>query len=199
MSRRSPLTIEQILQWADAHYLRTGRWPRPGDGAIHLAAGETWANVSEALTYGLRGLPGGSSLTLLLHEHFGANPKSGKPLLKIEQILAWAEAHFRRTGEWPTKDSGPVVDAPGETWSALNSALTDGNRGLPGGSSLVKLRRCYAGSGKRDTETHTIRLGSAGITEKMSNASRNLPPPPTVKGQAGEADAQQGQAGGFRN
>ena len=141
MSSRQPLTIELILQWADAHFLQTGRWPRVGDGEVTVAPGETWAKVNEALIYGLRGLPNGSSLALLLNEHRGSNPKSSKPLLKDEQIVAWAEAHYRRTGAWPTRKSGPVVDAPGETWSALNSALTDGNRGLPGGSSLLKLRR----------------------------------------------------------
>jgi hypothetical protein len=145
MSSRQPLTIELILQWADAHFLRTGRWPRVREGAVATAPGETWAKVSEALTYGLHGLPGGCSLALLLNKHRGSNPKSSKPLLRVEQILAWAEAHWQRTGEWPTKASGPVAGAPGETWSALNSALTDGNRGLPGGSSLLKLRRRYQG------------------------------------------------------
>ncbi len=145
MSGRQSLTIELILQWADAHFVRTGRWPRVGDGAIILAPGETWAKVSDALTYGLRGLPGGSSLAQLLSKQRGSNPKSGKPLLRVEQIVAWVESHYQRTGEWPTKASGPVAEAPGETWSALNSALTDGNRGLPGGSSLLKLRRVYLG------------------------------------------------------
>ena len=29
-----------------------------------------------------------------------------------------------------------VLDSPGENWRAINQALRDGNRGLPGGSSL---------------------------------------------------------------
>jgi hypothetical protein len=67
------------------------------------------------------------------------------PSLTAKQILGWADAHFRRTGRWPKPSSGPIEDAPGETWYAVHRALTRGRRGLPGGSSvfqfLVKYRR----------------------------------------------------------
>jgi hypothetical protein len=62
-----------------------------------------------------------------------------RPPLTEKQILAWADAHFARTGRWPSTYSGPVTDAPGETWGKINSALYDGFRGLPGGDSLAKL------------------------------------------------------------
>src|SRR5262249_61902788 len=66
-----PLTIRQILAWADAHRERIGHWPRlrewreeiPGSG------GETWGNVAQALAKGLRGLPGGFTLWGLLTKH----------------------------------------------------------------------------------------------------------------------------------
>jgi len=62
----------------------------------------------------------------------------------VEQICAWAEAFARRTlGSWPTANSGPVVEAPGETWKALDMALRQGHRGLPAGSSLAYLIRFY--------------------------------------------------------
>jgi hypothetical protein len=70
--------------------------------------------------------------------------------LPVENILAWATAHHRRTGEWPTDTSGPVEGAPGETWKAVNQALFQGLRGLPGGSSLYQLlRACLGIPGKR--------------------------------------------------
>ncbi len=56
-------------------------------------------------------------------------------------ILAWADAHHGRTGAWPSSTSGPVGDAPGETWSGLNTALRLGTRGLPGGDSVHRLLR----------------------------------------------------------
>src|SRR5262245_47113334 len=55
------------------------------------------------------------------------------------QILAWADAHRRRTGRWPTAASGPVRAAAGKTWAAINVDLIEGYRGLPGGDSLSRL------------------------------------------------------------
>jgi hypothetical protein len=54
----------------------------------------------------------------------------------LGQILHRADAHFRRGGRWPTASWGPVAEAPGETWSAVASALYAGRRGLPGGETL---------------------------------------------------------------
>src|SRR5262249_23215786 len=40
------------------------------------------------------------------------NPKD-LPRLTTRQVLAWARAHRRRTGSWPTAASGPILDASG--------------------------------------------------------------------------------------
>jgi hypothetical protein len=63
--------------------------------------------------------------------------------LTIEQILVWVDAHHQRTGEWPNQKAGDVHDAPGEKWANIESTLRKGFRGLPGGSSLVKLIKQY--------------------------------------------------------
>ena len=34
--------------------------------------------------------------------------------LTEDQILAWADAHYARCGSYPTRNSGEVVDGPGE-------------------------------------------------------------------------------------
>ena len=57
----------------------------------------------------------------------------------MRQILAWADAFHARHGHWPHVRSGPIEDAPGETWAAVESALRSGCRGFPGGSSLYRL------------------------------------------------------------
>jgi hypothetical protein len=137
---RPPLTLETVLAWADAFHARTGRWPTRADGVIPRSRGERWSAVNTALSDGLRGLPGGSSLARLLDEHRGVRNRAAPPDLSEDQILAWAKAHKARTGHWPTTESGKVVDAPGETWVAINSALRRGHRSLPGGSSLTELR-----------------------------------------------------------
>jgi hypothetical protein len=140
---RPPLSEEQILAWADAHHARTGKWPTVHSGRIPAARGETWGAVQSALYRGLRGLPGGSSLARLLQRRREAKPKLRRPAppLTIPQILAWVDTYHARTGRWPRFTDGPIPEEPGETWSSVNSALQQGTRGLPGGSSLPRLLR----------------------------------------------------------
>jgi hypothetical protein len=61
------------------------------------------------------------------------------PPLTVEQILAWADAHKSRTGDWPTQRSGAVAGAGGQTWHAIETGLRMGSRGLPGGDRLARL------------------------------------------------------------
>jgi superfamily II DNA or RNA helicase len=133
------LSATQVLKWADAHRQRTGKWPTSNSGPIDNARGETWQRVDAALILGRRGLPGGSSLARLLAEHRDARNRTNLPNQTVEQILIWADAHFNRTGKWPSVNSGPVIDAPGEKWANIDAGLTKGLRGLPGGSSLARL------------------------------------------------------------
>ena len=58
------LTIKQILAWADEHAKRYRRWPQSKSGAVPGKAGRTgmtWRKIDDALNFGIRGLPGGSS------------------------------------------------------------------------------------------------------------------------------------------
>jgi Type III restriction enzyme, res subunit len=133
------LVVEQILAWADAHKKREGSWPKRLSGAIAEAAGETWANVNAALSQGARGFPRGSSLAKLLEEKRGVRNVRNLPDLTEDQILNWADLYKDQTGNWPNQKSGPIADAPGETWANVNANLFQGGRGFPGGSSLAKL------------------------------------------------------------
>jgi hypothetical protein len=105
------------------------------------ARGRPGGAVNRALGRGGRGLPGGSSLARLLEQRRGRRNQAHAPPLDAGQILRWADAHFRRTGRWPAATSGPVLDAPGESWGAVASALWGGHRGLPGGETLARLLR----------------------------------------------------------
>src|SRR5262249_1251082 len=60
------LSEERILAWAEAHQARTENWPTVVSGAIDEAPGETWREVDRAMRFGLRGLPGYSSLARLV-------------------------------------------------------------------------------------------------------------------------------------
>ena len=138
-TRLPPLAVEQILAWADAHHAHTGQWPTRKSGLVSEAPGEAWSAIGSALVVGQRGLPGGSSLAQLLQEHRGKRNIQNLHDLTVDKILGWADAHYQRTDDWPISKSGPVVEAPGETWNSVNQALYEGGRGLPGGATLPQL------------------------------------------------------------
>jgi hypothetical protein len=143
-SNRLPkFSAKQILQWADAHFQHTTRWPTPHSGEILEAPGETWSIVESALHEGLRGLPPGSSLAKLLAQAGRKQPHCLSPDLSPQQITTWAHAYYRREGIWPHRDAGQVLEATNETWAGINQALQRGSRGLPGGNTLARLLRRY--------------------------------------------------------
>jgi superfamily II DNA or RNA helicase len=150
------LSIIQILKWADSHKKRTGQWPGQNSGPVNGAPGEKWANIYAALSQGLRGLPGGSSLAKLLAEKRGVRNQSALPRLTIKQILQWADAHHRKYGDWPKTKSGDVLGEPGQTWRSIDLALFKGGRGLPGGSSLPKLLANKRGRLARNQRRHKM-------------------------------------------
>jgi len=117
------LTVARILAWADAHHRHTGAWPGRNSLEVLDAPGETWHGVDNALRLGQRGLPGRSSLARLLALKRGVRNSGQLPRLTVARILTWADAHYRRTGAWPKVASGPIVDAPGETWGGIGAAL----------------------------------------------------------------------------
>jgi hypothetical protein len=133
------LTEKEILRWCKAHHRRTGAWPTIHSGAVEDARDESWHAINSALRDGGRGLPGGSSLAQLMAGRLGLRNKASIPSLATGQILEWADSHKRRTGQWPRVQSGRLADAPDETWLAIDSALREGLRGLPGGDSLPRL------------------------------------------------------------
>jgi hypothetical protein len=145
---RPPLTIDLILSWADAWHARTGRWPAVASGVIPESRGMTWKAVDAVLRRASHGLPAGSSLARLLVEHRGMRSRINRPRLTEAIVLTWADRHRQRTGDWPCMASGPVADAAGETWHALDMALRAGYRGLPGGSSVSRLLKARRGASK---------------------------------------------------
>src|SRR5271166_5307480 len=67
------------------------------------------------------------------------------PKLTLKRVLAWADAHHARTGEWPGVLSGPIKDNLNENWRKIDNALRYGLRGLPRKSSLPKFLAEYRG------------------------------------------------------
>lgn len=66
-----------------------------------------------------------------------------KPRLTIKQILAWADAYYKRNKSWPQSCSEKIPKTGGETWDTINHALSKGRRGMRRGGSLARLLNKY--------------------------------------------------------
>src|SRR5262249_41446130 len=132
---------------ADAHFKQHGTWPTRLSGPIPESPGDTWYAIDAAFHQEHRGLVGYRSLAHFLAVKRGYRYRLDPPDLTIEQILQWARKHFECTGRWPNHMSGPIPEAPGETWGGIHGALIDGRRGLPK-STLYRVLRLVRNSGK---------------------------------------------------
>ncbi|MBW2187231.1 MAG: hypothetical protein JRG71_12795 [Deltaproteobacteria bacterium] len=135
------LSIQAILERADAHKQKYGVWPKKGSGDVFNSLGDTWNAYDLALSRGMRGLEGGSSLAKLLEAERGVKYLFSKSPLSNDQILDWADAHFAETKTWPNVNTGKLVLAPEENWKNIDSILRSGNksRGITGNDSLPEL------------------------------------------------------------
>lgn len=136
-----PLTEAVIVALADVHFWWTKKWPTRKSGPVVASPvpKETWSRINDALVAGTRGLPGGSSLAQVLATHRQVRNKKALPPLTEAEIVAWADAHFARTGVYPSESAGPIAEAPGETWYNVSASLREGCRGFPGGSSVFQV------------------------------------------------------------
>jgi superfamily II DNA or RNA helicase len=137
-TERPPLTIEQILAWADEHKQRTGKWPSVLSGAIP-GSDEAWQRIDSCLCKGLRGLPSGLSVAKLLSQCRGARNRNDLPTLTYEQVVEWADAHHRQHGKWPSNMSNEVIEGTDESWRNVAAAMRIAGRGLPYATTLADL------------------------------------------------------------
>jgi hypothetical protein len=88
-------------------------------------------------------------LARLLAEEYGIRNRTNLPRFTHARVWAWLQSHFRRTGKWPHAASGQVIDAPAETWKAIDVALRHGYRGFAAGQSLGRLLAARRGAKPR--------------------------------------------------
>ena len=171
-----PLLEETILGWMRLHRDRTGKPPSCHSGDAP-SPGETWKAIDTALRRGFRSLPGGSSLHDL-SVRLGWSHRIQD--LNEEQIMEWMRAHKRRTGREPTRKD--TVFETGDTWCAIEQALSRGCRGLPGGSGLAALRAKLGWAAKKPN------LSEDTIVEWAAEEKRRTGKCPSVKtGEVSEA------------
>jgi hypothetical protein len=157
-----PLTVKQILRWADGHHRVTGRWPTSRCGVVLNQPDRTWEGVNTALRKGTCGMPGGDSLNRLLERHRGKTDlRVAMPDLTLKQVLKWADSHRAITGRWPWRECGPVLDCPGISWATIDSRMGTGEWELPRGTTLakwlLKVRDVWDGGKPRLTEALVVR------------------------------------------
>ena len=141
------LTKELIIDWIKQHFKKYDKKPTMSDGVVEFAIDEykgiTWGTVNIHLWQGGRGLLGGSSLADLNAEILGTRNHKKLPTLTEEVICKWISQFNHKYGSYPTTKHGIIEfsddEYKGETWERIDVSLQEGNRGLPGKSSLGKL------------------------------------------------------------
>ncbi len=76
-----PLSQQQVLAWADAHFAAQGKWPTVQSGPVS-GTRETWLGIDSALRSGGRGLHGGTSLAQLLARRRGVRNRARRSGLR---------------------------------------------------------------------------------------------------------------------
>jgi hypothetical protein len=72
----------ELLAWADAYYARNGDWPNAESGSIPESPSETWFAVEAALSMGLRGMEGRSTLARIAENQYPSREAGAlRPLL----------------------------------------------------------------------------------------------------------------------
>lgn len=114
----------------------------------------------------------------LLRERLGRRGQSRKPHLDVRRILRWADAHYRRTGRWPNRLSGPIKETHRETWGQIDGVLSAGGRGIEGKTTLARLLRAHRGAGVRVhlpwTAAEEAQLGTMPDAELAQRLGRSL-------------------------
>ena len=114
---------------------RTGRWPTAYSGIVPNSGGNG-RNIDAAFEAGYSDARRLVTGPLAGRTPRGSQPSVPFPPLTEEQILAWADAHWHVPAPGPRTSPVPFSEAPGETWSGVQTALHMGQRGLSGGSGL---------------------------------------------------------------
>lgn len=143
MLNQNTLHIEDILKAAQQYFDATCRWPNCNDFEIirtGVLEGETWGRIDKALRDGLRGLPGGSSLSKLLIENGIGNA------MNANDVLEGAKLHHKTYGSWPSSsDTTPIKigKLKGKNWKAIDTAFHRGYFELPTGTTLSQFLRSH--------------------------------------------------------
>jgi hypothetical protein len=78
--------------------------------------------------------------------------RPNRPSLRIDQVLAWADAWFAAHGRWPNVNSGRIPGTIDDTWARIDDSLRNGYRGLPERPRLSLAKLLEKRRGVRNSE-----------------------------------------------
>ncbi len=105
------LSENLIFDHALLYLQKHRRWPKQNSGDVETLKGERWgASLNNCLRKGRRGLPGGSSLPLLIKDKV------------VEQAKKFEEGR----GRLPTREDGPLPNHPTVTWEMIDDGFLGG-------------------------------------------------------------------------
>ena len=131
-----PLTIEQILAWADAHRAATGRWPVGLSGPVAEGSEETWAVVNKALCRAAIAACPAARRWPACWRSTGRCDRGG---CRCGRSAPGPAPTARPPAAGPMPTPAPCAASPTRTGRRSMPRLKFGRRGLPGGSSLTAL------------------------------------------------------------
>jgi len=143
------LSETQIVKWLATTIEKTGKipsildqdvWTKNSNSDFEVVDGETWVSIDSAIRGKTRGLskngqPIASSLADLKKKHGFVEDKS----LSENQIIAWILSTYKKTGKYPSMadndvwteiSNGNFILVQDESWSKIDSALNNKQRGL---------------------------------------------------------------------
>lgn len=130
------MTDDAIWELMNQYHVQHGRWPTcrsPEDTPFG-----SWSRIDSSLSKGANGLTNGLSLRKLREAKTGEVRCVPQVALTEGRIWELMQDYFRENGTWPSGNSKERTELG--TWKCIRDALYVGNYGLPGGSSLAKLR-----------------------------------------------------------
>jgi hypothetical protein len=132
-------TRELVLKAIEEYRDETGGYPIQQTRGEIPTLGMSWMVLAKRLRAGLLG--GGVTLVGLIEEvrtHRGELAPGKKPKLTLAMVHEAIRAFYREHGRRPTtlKDERPC--RLGLAWRTLNNAIKLGQRGLPGGTTLLE-------------------------------------------------------------
>ncbi len=136
MKNLPDLSEKRIKELLLAYYEKHNQWPKSSSEEIaDPETKDSWQKISYAFVHGKRGLYK-SSLRLFINENLDSSLV--KEQLTVDKILNWADAFFKKHGEYPKQRSGVIPQSKNDTWMTIETALREDRRGMRGEKSLYQ-------------------------------------------------------------